>query len=432
MKTHKGWLIALLAALVLIASVAGPALGSPLQAKKDLVVAIDNDEGLLTPMNWNTWVGYYLMNYVYDTLLSRDLASQPIPGVAKSWSLSKDGLVYTLALRDDVKWHDGQKLTAEDVVFTYQVTAKRRPGQMAPISAVKATSEYGVEITLKSVTPFFAAEVLMDVPLMPKHIWKDVEIKNERTPFPATIGSGPFKLKEIKAGEYYSMAANGDYWGGKPLVEGLVAKIIKDRAAQFQALKVGEVDAVVVSIPSTLVGELEQTAGVTVKKGADFFNYVLKINIERAPFDNVEARRAVALAIDKDKLVELVLQGRGTVLPPSYYHPDLPWARRDLKSEFNPAKARQILDNLGIKDTNGDGLREVGGKNIERHLLCDSNNPAEVRTAEMLKTWLKDIGIGVTARCLDVDTVMSFVWPKFNARNGRDYDLSLFAWSAGV
>jgi peptide/nickel transport system substrate-binding protein len=432
MKSQRRSALLIAAALCLVvAACAGPKTPEGPAQVRSLSIAIDNDEGLLTPMNWNTWVGYYLTAYVYDTLLNRDLTNSPIPGIAESYAVSSDGLVWKLNLRQDVMWHDGQKLTAEDVVFSFEANKKRRPGQFAIVDTVTAEGDNAVTITLTQVSPFFASEVLMSMFVIPEHIWKDVEILEERTPFEAKVGSGPFKLLEAKPNEYYHLEANDQYWGGKPLVDEIVAQIIKDRPAQFQALKAGEVDAVVVSIPAALVGELDQSEGIALKQGADFFNYVLMLNLDRPPFDQQQVRQAVELAINKQQLVDLVLQGRGTVLPPSYYHPELPHARRDIQAEFNPGKARQLLDSVGLKDGDGDGVREMNGKPLQFTLLCDSNNPAEVRTGELLKAMLADVGIAITQNCMDVDTQCSFVWPKFHAKNVPDYEMSTFAWSAG-
>ncbi len=429
---HRQWFAVCLVLFLIVSACAAPKISEGPAQVKSLTIAIDNDEGLLTPMNWNTWVGYYLVGYVYDTLLNRDLTNSPIPGVAESYTVSSDGLVWKMNLRQDITWHDGQKLTAEDVVFSFEANRKRRPGEFAIVDTVAADGDHAVTITLTQVSPFFASDVLMEMFVVPEHVWKDVEILEERTPFEAKVGSGPFRLLEAKPNEYYHLEANGDYWGGQPLVGEIVAKIIKDRPAQFQALKAGEVDAVMVSIPAALVGELDQTEGIALKQGADFFNYVLKLNLDRPPFDQLEVRRAVELAIDKQQLVDLVLQGRGTALPPSYYHPELPHARRDIQSEFNPDKARQLLDSIGFQDGDGDGVREMNGKPLQFTLLCDSNNPAEVRTGELLKAMLAEVGMAITQNCMDVDTQCSFVWPKFHAKNVPDYEMSTFAWSAGV
>lgn len=431
MNSRKGYLgLTLVLLCIFVAGCAAPESPEAPAQVTSLTIAIDNDEGLLTPMNWNTWVGYYLTGYVYDTLLNRDLSNLPIPGVAESYDISDDGLTWKVVLRKDVKWHDGQPLTSEDVVFSFEANQKRRPGQFSVVDSVVSEGDFAVTITLNQVTPFFSTEVLMDMYLVPKHIWQDVEILEERTPFESKVGSGPFKLLEAKPNEYYHLEANADYWGGKPLVGEIVAKIIKDRAAQFQALKAGEVGAVVVSIPAALVDELAQTENIALKQGADFFNYVLKVNLDRPPLDQLDVRKAIELAIDKQRLVDLVLQGRGTVLPPSYYHPELPYARRDLQSEHDPDRAKEILAGLGFEDSDGDGLREMDGKPLQFTLLCDSNNPAEVRTGELLKGMLAEIGIGIVQKCLDVDTQMSFVWPRFHAKNVPDYELSTFAWSA--
>ncbi len=406
-------------------SAAGPA--SP------LVVAIDNDEGPITPANFNTFIGYWLTGWVYDSLfrLSPDL--QPVPALATEATSSEDGLTWTVKLRDDVKWHDGEPFTAEDVVFSYKFLIEAGRAQaLAGIESIEALDEHTVEIKLSALSPFFLQEGLASFFIMPEHIWKDQQpVSGELNQFQGKIGTGPYKLQEIVPGESYTFQANQDYFGGEPQVETVIAKIVKDRTQQINQLKTGDISAVLSSVPPALVGDLSQDEAIQLAQGSDFFNYVFYMNQSRPPFDNPQVRQAIAQAIDTQELVDTVMLGQGTVLPLSYYHPDLPWAINTPHS-FDPQAAKAGLEAAGLVDSDGDGVREFEGEPVEYEILCDANNPVEVRSTELIIGWLKDVGIPAIARCMDIDTEVTFIWPNFTSVPEPDYDMGIFGWSSGT
>jgi peptide/nickel transport system substrate-binding protein len=419
------------------AEAAAPAAAAPAPpvappAGPPLVVLIDNDEGPITPANFNTFIGFWMTGWVYDPLFVRSPDLQPVPALATEATQSADGLTWTVKLREGVKWHDGQPFTARDVVFSYKflVDAGRAQG-LAGIDSLAAEGDLAVTIKLKAPNPFFLAEGLAAYYILPEHVWRDQQPNaKELSQFQGRIGTGPYLLQDAAPGESYTFQANLDYFRGPPRVGTIVAKIVKDRSQQFNQLRTDAAAAVLSSVPPALVGELEKDRGISLSKGSDFFNYVFYVNASRPPFDQAGVRRAIAAAIDADMLVQLVLLGQGKVLPLSYYHPDLPWSI-NIPRAFNPQVARDLLDQAGFKDADGDGIREWGGKPAAYEILCDANNPVEVRSTELIAGWLKDVGIGATQKCLDIDTVISFMWPGFSAVPAPDYDLAIFGWSSG-
>jgi peptide/nickel transport system substrate-binding protein len=430
MQARKVWFGTLLfLALVAIPFVfATPARGAP----TTLTIAIDNDEGPITPVNFNTFVGGELLNYIYEPLLIEDPTLSDVPALATDWKRSADGLTYDITLRDGVKWHDGQPFTPQDVIFSYNFIFKAgRSAGLGSMAKIEAKGTNGLTITLKKPDPFFIKSVLDKVQIFPEHIWKDqVPTSDKLVPFQGKIGTGPYMLAEISPGEFYRLTANPNYWRGKPTVDELVIKIVKDRTAQFNALKAGEIGAVGVSVPAALVGDLAASSDIKIATGPDFFNYVIHVNHDRPPFDQLAVRKAIAKAIDRKKLVETAVLGRGTVLPLGYVHPALPWYHQTADIAFDPTGAKADLDAAGIKDSNNDGVREFNGNAIDWKIICDTNNPAEVRAAGLIAGWLGDVGLKTTTKCIDIDTAVTFVWPDFNAAKGRDFDLATWGWSA--
>lgn len=397
-----------------------------------LIVLIDNDEGPITPANFNTFIGYYLVGWVYDPLFARDPNLEPVPALAESYTVSDDGLNWVVTLRDDVTWHDGEPFTADDVVFSYNflIEAGRAPN-LAAISTIEATGEHEVSITLSAANPFFLMEGLAGYFILPEHIWAGQEpISGELNQFQGQIGTGAYRLTEIVPGESYTFTANPDYFRGQPKAPTVIAKIVKDRTQQFNQLRAGEAHAVLSSVPPAQVDQIAGDEAISLAQGSDFFNYIFYLNGSRPPFDQPLVRQAIAKAIDAQTLVDIVMLGYGVELPLSWYHPELPWAL-NIEREYNPEAAMALLDEAGLVDSDGDGVREFNGEPTAFEILCDTNNPSEVRSTELIAGWLADVGLGATQRCLDIDTEVTYIWPNFVSVPDPDYDMAIWGWSSG-
>lgn len=403
------------------------------QPTEPLIVLIDNDEGPITPANFNTFIGFYLVGWVYDPLFARSPDLAPVPALATSATPSEDGLTWEIQLREDVKWHDGEAFTAEDVVFTYNFLREAgRAPNLAAIDTVTANGEYALTITLSTPAPFFLNEGLAGYFILPEHIWKaQVPVSGELSQFQGQVGTGAYRLTEIAPGEAYTFEANADYFRGPPTVPTIIAKIVKDRTQQFSQLQSGEAAAVLSSVPPAQVEQLAANSDIKIAQGSDFFNYVFYANGSRAPFDQLEVRQAIAKAIDAETLVEVVLLGQGVTLPLSWYHPELPWAT-NLPRDFDPEAAKTLLEEAGLTDSDGDGIRDFNGEPTAFEVLCDTNNPVEVRSTELIVGWLEDVGIGASQTCLDIDTSVTLIWPNFVAVPNPDYDMAIWGWSSGV
>ena len=402
-------------------------------AADPLIVLIDNDEGPITPANFNTFIGFWMIGWVYDPLFARSPDLEPVPALATEATPDADGLTWHVTLRDDVTWHDGEPFTADDVVFSYNflIDAGRAPN-LGAVANVEANGDHELTITLSQPSPFFLSEGLAGYYIMPEHIWRDQEpVSGELSQFQGQIGTGAYLLSEVVPGESYTFTANPDYFRGRPIVDTIIAKIVKDRTQQFNQLRTGVAGAVLSSVPPAQVAQLDSDPSIAIAQGADFFNYVYYANGSRPPFDQIEVRHAIAQAIDAQTLVDVVLLEQGVVLPLSWYHPELPWAINSPRN-FDPEGARALLDKAGLVDSDGDGVREFNGEPTAYEILCDVNNPVEVRTTELIAGWLGDVGIGASQRCLDIDTSVSLIWPNFVAVPDPDYDMAIWGWSSGV
>ena len=189
-----------------------------------LTVLIDNDEGPITPANFNTFIGFWMVGWVYDSLYIRTPELEPIPSLATSATASADGLTWTVTLREGVTWHDGKPFTVNDVIFSYNfLIAAGRANNLAEIASMEANGDYGLTIQLKSPQPFFLNEGLAGTFILPEHIWKDqTAVSGELSQFQGMVGTGAYKLAEVEPGQFYRFEANPDYFRGEPVVPEII------------------------------------------------------------------------------------------------------------------------------------------------------------------------------------------------------------------
>ncbi|MBI1296891.1 ABC transporter substrate-binding protein [bacterium] len=398
-------------------------------------LAIPADESTLTPYSYVFgYPGYYLMKLVYDSLLELDADNIPQPWLAESISMSDDGTVYTLTLREGITWHDGEALTAEDVKFTFEYyVAYPEQSRFARISrqvaSIDTPDDATVVLTLSAPNPSYPLS-LADMPILPQHIWQDVvDPKN----FAATVGSGPYKLVTYEPEQFYRLEANTDYFMGTPTVAELVIPVIVEQSTMFSALRSGEIDTVSRQVPAELIAEFENSGGLETVQGPGFATTLLQFNSERPPFDDAAVRRAIAMSIDRQELVDVLLLGFGTVGNPGFVHPSSPFANLDLTLTYDAEQAAAMLEEAGYTDSDGDGVREMAdGEPMSFQFLVYANNPERIRAAELIRDWVGEIGIELAVQTLDPTTVDSLVWPDFDVSQGRDFDLSMWGWSAAI
>jgi peptide/nickel transport system substrate-binding protein len=387
---------------------------------------------------------YTVFNLVYDTMYQLQLDGTFKLSLAESVNVSDDGLVYTYKIRDDVKFHDGQPLTAEDVVFSYLLYQNTEGYPWMGdytyyFKNIEATPNNEVVITLSEPIPNIESQLVF-LYVLPKHIWENEDpLEFENT---AAIGSGPFKMVEYKPQEFVHLAKNSEYFGSIPKVDEVIFQTFESQDALVQAIKTGQVD-MITEMPNTAVPTLKNDPNIQVVTGAPFspsvadiiFNQVLPENCP--PDDGLctghpalldrNVRLALSHATDKQKIIDVILLGYGT--PGVTLIPDGLgiWFNSSLKDyEYDVAKANQILDDAGYKDLNGDGVRETpdGSRSLTFRINWPSDSINAPRLAELLSEMWKQVGVRLEAQALDPDTLTSVCCPAF------DFDIILWGWGS--
>jgi peptide/nickel transport system substrate-binding protein len=380
-----------------------------------------------------------LMPYLFDTLIFRDRDNNVHPYIAERWELSEEGKVITFYLRQDVHFTDGMPLNADAVVFTFnrfKEMGVKSPfyGSLQMIDSVEDVDEYTVRMTL--VQPYSTIYSVLSSPYF--GIISPTAVAKEGDDFGLNpVGSGAFKLESWDPGVSLALVRNEDYhWGppvfgnqGAPYLERLEFPVIPDAASQMAALETGEIDLVFVNEPSTIVS-LEQNPDVTVDDVIMNSLVYLGFNCAKPPFDEATVRRAIAMAVDKNQVLETALGGVGKVafspLSPSLpgFDPNL----QDLELPYDLEASSAQLENAGFtQGEDGVWSRSAGANSevsLDHLVLLTSTRAPNEEIAVVLQNNLQQLGITVEIQALDARAASA-------AASKGEYDLMLwrYDWS---
>lgn len=346
---------------------------------------------------------------VYDTLFWSQARLDPEPWLATDAEPSDDFRTWTVQLRDDVTWHDGEAFTADDVAFTFEYFAEvAGPGRYGhhvydhPIFAsAEAVDDTTVTLTFEEPVPTFELVPGGDLPILPEHVWADVEDpRANATSLP--VGTGPYRMTDLEPDASYRLEANEDYFMGPPTVDVLELTVVPDAQAAFAALQGGQLDFVTRNVPAPLVEQMEQNPDLTLIEGTRLQSIYLMFNTRKATLDDPRVRRAMSMALDLDRMVEVIEGGLAQPGNDTWTHPQSPWAHPEGGHEFDVDAASGLLEEAGYTRDGDDGTRTTAdGEPLAFDLLVNATAPPQVRAGELVAEQLAEIGIDVTVQSLD-------------------------------
>lgn len=403
-------------------------------------IGITEDESTLNPYTYVTgYPGWNMLFLQYDSLYQFDLDGVPQPWLVTSAEYSDDGLTVTLTLRDDVFWHDGEQLTSEDVVFTVDFFKEYNHGRftrdLVSVESAVADGDFGVVFTLSAPDPSLEMATFADLPIMPQHVWSDFGDPNaEDADFTIdlNVGSGPYKLVEYEADQFYRFEAFPDYFMGTPKVQELVFIEYADTSGSLAALQSGEVDMLIPSVPPEQADLLAGSGNIEISQGPLFTTNMIIFDMEQAPFNNATVREAMAMAIDREDIVDTVFLGAATPGSIGWIHPVSTMFNEDVQLAHDVDGANALLDEAGIVDSDGDGIRELDGEALSFEFITPSSDALRIRIAELVSEMVSEIGINAEPVVMERTAQVQAVWPDFDVSQGRNYEMAVFGWSAPV
>jgi peptide/nickel transport system substrate-binding protein len=335
--------------------------------------------------------GRFVWAQIYETLVRLDKDLDMIPGLATSWETKDDGKTWTFELRKGVKFHDGSDFNADAVIYSYSDRSNVMSAKTLPLESIEKIDEFTVKFVCTKPVP---------LPTYLTHIaWPVVSPSSvdDSGNFVSPIGSGPYKFVSQTKGEEIVLERNDEYWGEKAKTSKVIFKIIPDATSRVLALKSGDVD-VCLKIPESDVAGLEQDKNIVVNRKLSTFTDFLQFNSFKAPFDDVNVRKAVAYAIDTESIVKNILDGIGIAAQGRAYSPCMMYSADDLKLYTqDKEEAKALLEKSGWADTNGDGTLEKDGKDLEISILVGQSwSPREIKIVQACQSQLQDVGFKVT------------------------------------
>ncbi|HYK90313.1 MAG TPA: ABC transporter substrate-binding protein [Acidobacteriota bacterium] len=429
----------------------------------NLVAAVNTD-----PATFNRMLTSILAHTIIAERLSADLVHinratfDLEPSLAKSWEPDKTGRIYTVNLRRGVRFSDGSPFTADDVLFTFQVLQDSRietvfGGQIkvdGVFPAVTKIDAHTVKITFSRPVGM-GLRMLDSIPIFCRNssLKAYQEGKFEAAWGPSAppqeiVGLGAFRLKEFKRGERVVLERNPFYWkkdkAGQilPYLDNITFLIIPDRNAEALRFKAGDID-VIDRLNAESYADLRRSEGryrlqdlgpgllieflwFNLNRGANAAGKPFVDPEKRALFEKTEFRRAVSHAIDRDGMARSLFLGLGTSQygpissgNKAWYHAGIP------RTEFDPSRADSLLNQLDLKDTDGDGVREFGPNHqpLEFTLLTARGNTSREKMAEVIQQNLAKVGIRMQVQSVLPNELGARVMESF------DYEAILFGFT---
>lgn len=348
---------------------------------------------------------------LFVTLVRLDSALQPVPYYARQWEWNSERKVLTFTLNNELKWHDGERTSARDVKFTFESVAQKalgapRAADVASIVSVEAPSDTTVKFTFNAAQPALPV-IFAELPIVPIHLLDTVPLTRWRASSFATkpTGNGPFRFAERTAGRRWRFVRNDSFpasMGGAPKLQQFVVAVVDEASTKFAGLVSGELDMAGVSPSMARLVKSDSTLLLATPPA--LFSTVMAFNTTRAPFDDARVRRAIALSVDRARVVNAAVAGFGTpagsAIPPgvSMYVPRT--------ATLDTARADSLLDASGWK-RNAKGIRAKDG--VELHINLITVGSGDMAAEQLLQSDMRARGITLDIQVRELATFLSTV-----------------------
>jgi len=346
-----------------------------------------------------------IIGLVFNGLVKYDQDLNLVGDLAESWDISPDGLTITFHLRRNVKWHDGRPLTAQDVMFTYELmidpkTPTAYAEDFKQVEKAEVVDDYTFRVTYPK--PFAPALASWGFSIMPAHLLKGQDVTT--TPLSRKpVGTGPYIFKEWQTGQQIILEANPDYFEGRPYISRYVYRIIPDLATMFLELKSGGIDR----MGLTPIQYQRQTNEPEFEKNFKKYRYLsfaytyLGFNRLDPKFQDKRVRQAIAYALNKEEIIEGVLLGLGRPANGPYKPGHWAYNEKVKPYPYDPDQAQQLLTQAGWRDTDRDGVLDKEGQPFQFTIITNQGNKQREMTALIIQQRLEQVGIRVKVRTIE-------------------------------
>ncbi len=339
---------------------------------------------------------------IFEGLVKPNSDGEMIPAVAEKYTLSEDGTTYTFTLREGVKFHNGQTVTAEDVVYSINRCAAVPEGQEKPLVAAFSAVKSVEALDEKTVAVTIAQRDLEFISYMTAAIIP-ADYENQDT---APVGTGPFKFVSRTPQQDFVMERFEDYWGAPAWLDKVTYKICENADALVMNLNGGSID-LCAHLTSAQASQLNQN--FQVLEGTMNLVQAIYLNNQAKPFDNQLVRQALCYAIDRQGIMDMVADGHGTAVGSSIYPAFAKYFLPELVDKYphDVAKAKELLAQAGYPD------------GFDMTISVPNNYQPHMDTAEVVAEQLREAGINVTIQPVEWSTWLDTIY------NGRQFQATV-------
>ncbi len=332
----------------------------PLDGSRYLTIGTPQEPDNINPMASTSVWGWKFMRMYYDKLVRLSPDIEPIPWAAEE-IIDVDETTIDVVIRSGMTFHDGEPVTPSDVKFTFDYMVEKDFAYFRPFYSIIDSTELRdgniVRFNLREPYAPFITVTLSQIPILPEHLWASIDAPADLTPDQIpTVGSGPFYFDQYDRGEYKRLLTFRDHFAADDIaIDGMEYIVYADSEGVFTGLLTGEIDMTAWRMEPGQITIAEDEDHITVVSVGDFGYYHLTYNNRRAPFDNTQVRRALAHAVDKETIINVLLQGLGepgySVVAPIngfWHNPDVE------RFDYDLSAARSVLEEAGFV-WDGDG-----------------------------------------------------------------------------
>lgn len=393
-----------------------------------LTIGTYADPDTLNPLTGNDIAGSWILNLIYPTLMVMDEDGNKIPYIIEEPEISDDGLTVTVRLKDGLKWADGTPVTSADIDYTYKTLYEQKlQWQWSVLDGVtwECPDDKTIVFTLSKPYPTFITTIGFWQRIVPAHIWSEIEdVKNFTNDNP--VGLGPFKLTDYERGQYYVLESVDEWFlspEGKPYLDKVIFKPYPDVNTMILALKSGDIDLTAKEIPAAAAEEFRDNSKFTVVQNMDLGYEHMAINFRDKLLQDVNVRKAMAMAIDRSKIIDFAFDGDAVemngIISPVY-------GKYQIGNDFpshDVDGAKKLLSDAGYKDTDNDGiLNAPNGENLSFKIMFANTYSEHEKIARILVDNMKEVGIELIPDPMDKSLQTEKLY------NTHDWQLTLNTW----
>ena len=397
-----------------------------------LVVSYGADPRTLSGLYANDGNSLFVVTFMAEPLVlgGENWGDAIEPALAESWDISDDGMEYTFHLRQGVKWHDGTEFTAADVLFTFQAVQLEENAIDWRSNLVQDGVPLNFEVvddyTFKVILSEPNATVLtaLSIPIVPAHAFDSLNMLD--APYNTNpISTGPFKFVEWNTGESIVLDANPDYWRGKPCLDRIVVRFIEGADNTANAILAGEIDFA--RVDGADVTPFQDNPDFVLQEAPrDLMRYV-GFNTLSPVVSDPAVRRALAVGLDRQSIIEIAGGGYGTLADSLFNTPVFVYeAGRNPQYAYDPAQAQQMLTDAGWTDSDGDGILDKDGIPMHVRIAYSGTWSLMQAVAPVVYDNWRALGVDVELAALDDSAVYEEIYD--NVTSEKPYDAMLGGW----